>query len=122
MTRQKVEGPSEHSGSQLRTDMEKQSKPASRKKQVQRQQCTGKMKVGSLSLHRGNNIGFNLTRATVMEVDNGVVAAASSAAPVAKGASRIQKRGRGKASLAMVFPVYKKGKRTGGGAGKKQRG
>lgn len=102
--------------------MEKQSKPASGKKQVQRQQCTGKMKVGSLPPHRGNNIGFNLTRATVMEVDDGVVAAASSAAPVAKGASRIQKRGRGKASPSMVFPVYKKGRRTGGGAGKKQRG
>lgn len=61
-----------------------------------------------------------------MEVDDGEVAAASTAAstaaPVAKGASRIQKRGRGKASPSMVFPVYKKGKRTGGGAGKKQRG
>lgn len=76
------------------------------------------MKVGSTLSHSGH-VGFNLTSTTVMEVDDGEVAAASTTALVAKGVSRIQKRGRGKASSSMVFPVYKKGKRVGGG--KKQR-
>lgn len=64
-------------------------------------------------------MGFDLTQATVMEMDDGEAVAASTTASVAKGASRIQKRRRGKASSSMVFPVYKKGKRIGGG--KKQR-
>ena len=54
-----------------------------------------------------------------MEMDDGEVAAASTTVAAAKVARRIQKRGRGKASSSMVFAVYKKGKRIGGG--KKQR-
>ena len=54
-----------------------------------------------------------------MEMDDGELTAASATAPAPKGASRIQKRGRGKASSSMVFPVYKKGKRA--GSGKKSR-
>lgn len=33
--------------------------------------------------------------------------------PASRSRGRVQKRGRGKARSAMVFPVYKKGKRVG---------
>ena len=70
------------------------------------------MKVGSSLPHVGW-YGYNLTQATVMDIDDGEGAAASTSAPRSKGASRVQKWGRGKASSSMVFPVYKKGKRVG---------
>ena len=48
-----------------------------------------------------------------MEIDSTISAATSKTTSTLRGSGRVQKRRRGKARAAMVFPVYKKGKRIG---------
>ena len=51
---------------------------------------------------------------TSLEMDIEQVRQSSSATESAfRNTSRVQKRGRGKAKAAMVFPIYRKGKRVG---------
>jgi len=53
-----------------------------------------------------------------MDIDQ---ASGGSAATTTRSSGRVQKKGRGKAKAAMVFPVYKRGRRVGPRLSKTQR-
>ena len=55
---------------------------------------------------------MHLITSTDMDIDQ-VKQPSSAMASISRANGQIQKRGRGKARAAMVFPVYKKGKRVG---------